>query len=314
MPKTRKDPSKPTLNDEIGRLLLLDGYRKTYLAEHIRGLIRIYGLHGIKSDGALGLLYDILFIDNITTDHFSRFQGMWIHRYSVVPEHVEWWSVFRAFVRDCFNKTREQMNRFYRESHPDAPNDTKWFPQPAKMEPPRPDVATPPIQIAMQSKRGPPDVGADDDRAAAGNSPKSPARKRLRRTIADMLEALRGSDEELLLSDDESLLSRGSGSPHSPVRKSPQTLSRHSPTPGPSDPPLPPRSAPRSPIPTTPVPPVPPVPTVSSPSVPTGPSDTAAPKDPESRPPGGHQRELVTPPRSLQELERRRSLRNLGRK
>jgi hypothetical protein len=165
----KKSTTKATIIDDIRRVLKLDGYRKTYLAEHIRGLIRIYGLGGIKSDGALGLLYDILFIDNITTNHFSQFQEMWTHRSSELPEHVEWWSVFRAFVRDCFNTTRDQMNRFYRESHPKAAAGTKWFPQPAKMEAPKPDVGTPPIQIRVQLKRGLPAGGGQWDAAAPGN-------------------------------------------------------------------------------------------------------------------------------------------------
>ena len=121
----KKNISKPTINDDIKRVLQLDGYQKTYLAEHIQGLIWIYGLRGIKSDGLLGLLYDILFIDNIITDHFSQFQEMWTHRFSEFPEHVEWWSIFRAFVRDYFSKTREQMNQFYRVSHTQAPASTK---------------------------------------------------------------------------------------------------------------------------------------------------------------------------------------------
>jgi len=170
----KKIALKPTINNDIKRVLQLDGYRKTYLAEHIRGLIRIYGLRGINSDGLLGLLYDILFIDNITTDHFSQFQEMWTHRSSEVPEHMEWWSVFRAFVCSCLSKTHEQMNRFYQMSHPQAPTSTKWFPQPAKMEAPRPNMAAPPIQIVVQLKRELPGSEAHADAAATGNSPELP--------------------------------------------------------------------------------------------------------------------------------------------
>jgi hypothetical protein len=100
----KNNASQPTLNDDIRRVLLLNGYRKTYIASHIRALIRIYGLAGIKSDGTTGLMFDILFIDNITTDHFGQFQELWPeHRASddlENPEHQEWWKVFRGFLRD----------------------------------------------------------------------------------------------------------------------------------------------------------------------------------------------------------------------
>jgi hypothetical protein len=149
----KSNSSKATLNDDIRRVLLLDGYRKTYLASHIRGLIRTYGLAGIKSDGATGLMFDILFIDNVTTHHFGQFQKLWPeHRASDGPdsddpEHQEWWKVFRGFLRDCFNKTRVHMNRYFRESHPTAPAKKNWFPRPPKMTPPKPDLGTPPIVI-----------------------------------------------------------------------------------------------------------------------------------------------------------------------
>ena len=109
----RKEGTQSTLNDDIKRLLLLGGSRKTFLAEHIRALIRIYGLRGIKSDGADGLLYDILFCDNITTDHFAQFQGMWDNRFSKAHEHVDWWKTFQGFIRDCFNKARDQTNNYF---------------------------------------------------------------------------------------------------------------------------------------------------------------------------------------------------------
>ena len=53
----RKEDTVSTLNDDITCLLLLKGLRKTFLAEHIQALILIYGLRGIKVDGADGYLY-----------------------------------------------------------------------------------------------------------------------------------------------------------------------------------------------------------------------------------------------------------------
>ena len=176
----RKDLTKPSLNDEVEQVLLLKGYQKTFLAEHIRGLISIYGLRGVKSDGAFGLMYDILFIDNITTDHFSQFQWMWGHHDSKEPQYDLWWSVFRKFLRDCFNKSREQLNRYFRESHPDAPHGTKWFPPPAKMAPPKADFGlTPPVAISTVNikKRSPEPVVAASSPKSAGKRPAKRARK-----------------------------------------------------------------------------------------------------------------------------------------
>ena len=79
---------------------MLHGYRKTYHAEHIRGLISIYGLRGLKLDGAFGLVYDIIVIDNITTDHFGQFQEMWGHHDSEERVYKEWWRVFRWCLQD----------------------------------------------------------------------------------------------------------------------------------------------------------------------------------------------------------------------
>jgi len=86
----RKDSMTPSLNEEVKSFLLLNGYRKTYLVEHIWGLISIYSLRGLKSDRAFGHIYDIIFIDNITTDHLGRFQKMWGHHDFKVPEYKEW--------------------------------------------------------------------------------------------------------------------------------------------------------------------------------------------------------------------------------
>ena len=149
----KKDPSQKTTNDDIKSLLHLNGYRKTYLAEHIRALIRIYGLEGMKSHGTTGLFYDILFLDTITAHHFQQFQGMWELRLSTLPEHKKWWDAFKAFVRDCFNKARQQTNRYYKKSGAVPIPGRRWFPQPAKMQPPRPDLGTPPLMISESSRK-----------------------------------------------------------------------------------------------------------------------------------------------------------------
>ena len=217
----KKDPSQNTTNDDIKRLLHLDGYRKTYLAEHIRALIRMYGLEGMKSHGTTGLFYDILFIDNITTEHFRRFQAMWELRLSTLPEPKKWWDTFKAFVRDCFNKAREQMNHYYRESNAVAIPGSRWFPRPAKMQPPRPDLGTPPLVIAQSPRKRKLDLAiptAGGTSASAGvasvaagststTSPKSAGKKPAKRQKPDH-EREYSELTETSESESESLVSR----------------------------------------------------------------------------------------------------------
>jgi len=96
-------------------------------------------------------MFDILFVDNITTTHFKRFQQMWPENrptdYPDDPVHKKWWSVFRGFLLGCFTKTRVHMNKYFRACHPGARKGQNWFPRPAKMAPPKPDLGTPPIVI-----------------------------------------------------------------------------------------------------------------------------------------------------------------------
>jgi hypothetical protein len=175
----KKIPSTPSKTDAIKDTLRLDGFAKQFMAEHIRGLIRMYAIHGVKDDGAIDLMYDILFLDPVTTRHFAQFQGMWKQRASTQPRHIEWWSGFRAFLRDCFDKTRVQMNRYHKENPPlptdsdtdpdsDDSNDCDdskrgkghakkdiWYPGTPKLQPPSHKRATPPtiIASALQKKR-----------------------------------------------------------------------------------------------------------------------------------------------------------------
>ena len=134
----KKIPSTPSKTDAIKDTLLLDGFAKQFMAEHIRGLIQMYAIHGVKDDGAIDLMYDILFMDPVTTRHFRQFQGMWKQRASTQPRHIEWWSGFRAFLRDCFDKTRVQMNRYHKENPPlptDSDSDSTPTPTPATTTP-----------------------------------------------------------------------------------------------------------------------------------------------------------------------------------
>ena len=63
------------LTSVINRLLSLDRDRiKGFISEHIRGLIWIYNVSGVKNETAWDRFYDIIFLDPVTTQHFAQFQ------------------------------------------------------------------------------------------------------------------------------------------------------------------------------------------------------------------------------------------------
>jgi len=75
----------------INRHLSLDWDRiKGLNSEHSRGLIRIYNVRGVKDERAWDLFYDIIFLDPVTTRHFSQFQLMWPHHRSRSSPFREW--------------------------------------------------------------------------------------------------------------------------------------------------------------------------------------------------------------------------------
>jgi hypothetical protein len=95
----------------INRRLSLDGDRiKEFISEHIHGLIRIYNLCGVKDQRALDLIYDIIFLDPVTTRHFSQIQLIWQHRRSRSSPVRDWWAAFRSYIGQMFHKTHDQMN------------------------------------------------------------------------------------------------------------------------------------------------------------------------------------------------------------
>jgi hypothetical protein len=63
---------------------------KGFISEHIRGLIRIYNVCGIKDERAWDLFYDIIFLDPVTTHDFSQFQLMWPHCRIRSSPFLEW--------------------------------------------------------------------------------------------------------------------------------------------------------------------------------------------------------------------------------
>jgi len=97
----------------INRRLLLDrDHINVFISEHIHGLIRIYNVCGVKDERAWDLLYDIIFLDPVTTHHFSQFQLMWPHCRSRSSPFREWWTAFHPYLGQMFGKTRSQMNNW----------------------------------------------------------------------------------------------------------------------------------------------------------------------------------------------------------
>jgi len=95
----------------INRRLSLDWDRiKGFISQHICGLIRIYNVCGIMDDRACDLFYDIIFLDPVTTGHFTQFQLMWPHHRSRSSPFLEWWAAFCSYVGQIFDKTPHQMN------------------------------------------------------------------------------------------------------------------------------------------------------------------------------------------------------------
>jgi len=92
------------------RLSLYRDGIKGFISEHICGLIRIYNVCGVKDERAWDLFYDIIFLDPVTTRHFSQFQLMWLHRRSRSSPFREWWAASRSYRGQMFDKTRDQMN------------------------------------------------------------------------------------------------------------------------------------------------------------------------------------------------------------
>jgi hypothetical protein len=123
------------LTSVINRPLSLHRDRiKGFISEHIRGLIRLYNVWGVKDERAWDLIYDIIFLDPVTTSHFSQFQLMWLHRRSRSSPLREWWAAFRSYMGQMFDKTRDQMTN-WRWDNPHAfgdqvdrsnPETTRW--------------------------------------------------------------------------------------------------------------------------------------------------------------------------------------------
>jgi len=77
---------------------------KGFIPEYIRGLIRVYNGCGVTDERAWDLFYDIIFLDPVTTRHFSQFQLMWPHHRSRSSPFREWWAAFCLYMGQMFDK------------------------------------------------------------------------------------------------------------------------------------------------------------------------------------------------------------------
>jgi len=98
----------------IYRRLLLDrDHMAGFIPEHIRELIWIFNVSGVKDErSAWDLFSDMIFLDPVTTRHFSQFQLMWPHCRSRSSPFLEWWAAFCSYMGQMFDTTRNQMNNW----------------------------------------------------------------------------------------------------------------------------------------------------------------------------------------------------------
>jgi len=114
-----KDRAK-MLTTVINRRLLLDrDCIKGFISEQICGHVHMYNVCGVMNERAWDLFYDIIFLDPVTTRHFSQFQLMWPHQKSRSSPSQESWAAFRSYMRQMFDKTCDQMN-IWRWDNPHA--------------------------------------------------------------------------------------------------------------------------------------------------------------------------------------------------
>jgi hypothetical protein len=111
---TRKATARAKMTTAVmNRRLSLDRDRiKGFISEYIHGLIRRHNVCGVKDERPLDLFYDIIFLDSVTTCHFSQFQLMRLHCRSWSSLFREWWVAFRSYMGQMFDNTRDQMHNW----------------------------------------------------------------------------------------------------------------------------------------------------------------------------------------------------------
>src|SRR5436190_451807 len=114
-----------TKTDNIKRVLRVDGALKAMITEHVRGMIRTYGLKGLKSDGSEDFQYELIHTDPVTSPHFRHLRRLWKHRDRAEAPYREFNAAWRDFISDCHNKVRDSFRALNLQ-----------YPPPAKLSPP----------------------------------------------------------------------------------------------------------------------------------------------------------------------------------
>jgi len=103
---------KKMLTSVINWLRSIDQDRtKRFISEHIRRLIWIDNVCSVKDQRVWDVVYDIIYLDPVTTRHFSQFQLMWPHRSSRSAPFREWWAAFCSYMGQMNDKTRDKMKQ-----------------------------------------------------------------------------------------------------------------------------------------------------------------------------------------------------------
>jgi hypothetical protein len=89
----------------------LDSNEKSVMAEHVQAMIRAYGIGGITDSLVDRMCFEIIFLDPLTVRHFEQFQHMWDRRESNQEPFLEWWTQFKAWIRDCIDTVRASNNK-----------------------------------------------------------------------------------------------------------------------------------------------------------------------------------------------------------
>jgi len=90
-----------------------------FLSEHIRGFIRIQNVFGVKDQRVLDVSCGIIFLDPVTTSHFSQFQLMRQHCRIRISPVLVWRAEFRTHIGQIADKTHDQQN-YWRLDYPRA--------------------------------------------------------------------------------------------------------------------------------------------------------------------------------------------------
>ena len=92
------------------RLSLDRDHIKGFISEHIRGLIQIYSVWGVKDEWTWYLFDNIIFLDLVTSRYFSQFQLLWLHHWSRSSPFRSWWAAFHSNMGQMFDQMLHHMN------------------------------------------------------------------------------------------------------------------------------------------------------------------------------------------------------------